>query len=767
MPKVHKSGILKRIKRRWRPLPFNIIENDTPPFPKDVEIVASDSSAQHSVYYTISGPGVTEEPIGLFSLDKFSGLLKVHRAVDREVYPQIKFQARVFDIRTNVETDLPLPIIVNVKDVNDNKPTFVGGLRYSVPEQCKAETVVGTVNATDRDDPETDHTKIRYSLLSGQQYFSIHAQTGVLSTRAVCLDREVKSTYFAVVEIRDMNGAHNGLSNTGTATVVLADINDHPPTFTETSYTVKVSENQGGTLLLRIPVEDKDVKNTPNWNAVYIINKGNEDGYFRTETDPKTNDCLLYLVKPLDYEKIKDLKLEIQARNEAELKGTSASWVSVPITVEVTDVDEGPEFNPEILYLSVMENTPNGTIIGKYTALDPETKTSNGIKYYEVKDPGSWVSIDENTGEIRVTNTIDRESPLLVDGLYNVTVKAVDASSKSSTGTIVIRVDDENDNSPVISSKELIVCEGNNEPGSALIIATDKDRMPFSAPFSFTLHEPNDGKWTLSKLNDTAATLNPNEAVPYGLYKVTVLVRDLQGHGDTQTLSVQVSKCRNGERVPQDTSIELGVWGILALLFGLALLLREFLLAALVCKTKQDKLQLEDSGESGGMLLKSNTEGPGEGVNLKSPSFVIDHDSLKGSIASVGKTAAMDQKMVSGAWYGAQQPFVEHTKNVLMTEMKDMQPAGTISMDNYNRTALTNHTWRTNGLFLDQKLGYMNLEEDGRFADDIIHSYGYEGRGSPTGSVGCCSDMDQPDNTEFLNGLGTKFRPLADISIKK
>ena len=36
-----------------------------------------------------------------------------------------------------------------------------------------------------------------------------------------------------VVEIRDMNGARNGLSNTATATVTLVDINDNPPTFRE------------------------------------------------------------------------------------------------------------------------------------------------------------------------------------------------------------------------------------------------------------------------------------------------------------------------------------------------------------------------------------------------------------------------------------------------------------------------------------------------------------------------------------------------------
>lgn len=37
------------------------------------------------------------------------------------------------------------------------------------------------------------------------------------------------------VQIKDMDGAVNGLSNTGTATITLDDINDNPPTFTKTS----------------------------------------------------------------------------------------------------------------------------------------------------------------------------------------------------------------------------------------------------------------------------------------------------------------------------------------------------------------------------------------------------------------------------------------------------------------------------------------------------------------------------------------------------
>lgn len=68
------------------------------------------------------------------------------------------------------------------------------------------------------------------------------------------------------------------------------------------------------------------------------------------------------------------------AQNEAKLSGTSAQWLSIPVDVTVTNVDEGPQFTAPTVRFTVKENTPNGTVIGSYTAVDPETKSSNGIK---------------------------------------------------------------------------------------------------------------------------------------------------------------------------------------------------------------------------------------------------------------------------------------------------------------------------------------------------------------------------------------------------
>lgn len=152
----------------------------------------------------------------------------------------------------------------------------------------------------------------------------------------------------------------------------------------------------------------------------------------------------------------------------------------------------------------------------------------------------------------------------------------------------------------------------------------------------------------------TAAVLRQVKDLPRNLYKVDVDVKDLQSNGGIQTALVRICQCRNGACVPKEHSAALGSLAWLAMLLPLALLLLlcEFhtlgpapepnllqnkprvpvppnspsanlassallcagLLMAFLCVTKKEKMEMEDVGDSGGILLKSNTEAPGEEV---------------------------------------------------------------------------------------------------------------------------------------------------------
>lgn len=46
---------------------------------------------------------------------------------------------------------------------------------------------------------------------------------------------------------------------------------------------------------------------------------------------------------------------------------------------------------------------------------------------------------------------------------------------------------------------------------------------------------------------------------------------------------------------------------------------------------------------------------------------------------------------------------------------------------------------------------------------DGLLVYDYEGRGSPAGSVGCCSLLESDNDLQFLDDLGPKFKTLAEV----
>ncbi|KAM9720348.1 desmocollin 2-like protein [Menidia menidia] len=781
---LNSKGLLKRTKRRWSPPPFNLKENMKGPFPKVIDSVVSDSSVTYKVFYTMSGPGVDQAPIGLFTLDRESGMLSVTNAVDREQYPLFNLKVSVFNAENGQPTDLPLNLRVLVDDENDNAPEFAGPLQFTLPERSSAGTAVGQVKATDKDAPETSHVKIKYTLLNGLERFAIQPETGVITTITNTLDREAQDKYMVTVMIKDLFGAVNGLQNTATATISLSDINDNPPTFTKALYEATIKENEVDKLILRIPVEDKDLVNTSNWRSKFVITKGNENGHFRIDTDNSTNEGLLYVVKPLDYENGDKVKLEIQARNEAELTGTTAQWMSVPVDVTVANVDEGPQFSAPTVTFNVVEHVPNGTLIGTYTATDPETKSSNGIMYYKTLDPGSWVNVDRNTGELKVANTIDRESHFVKNGMYNITMRAVDTSSKSGTGTVILVIKDLNDNVPKIPS-ELVLCEsGGDALGSVVFVAEDKDSDPYSSPFTFNMPSDSDGKWSVEKLNDTAATLKQEKPLRRGIHQVPIIIRDLQGNGDTQTATVKICQCRNGVCLANQSSVEFGPMGILALLLPLALLLLLFLLLAFFCVTKMDKLEIDDKEYSGGNLLLSNTEGPGDEVDstlIKVPIGIeqAGKDSVKGSLVNVGWMGTKSSSTIGG--HGVHDNGI-YQQGITTTKIQDYnsgqyntQYAGSQlvgnSMSCIDSRYLSHdggslRMWQANGNYLHQKLKSFETEGDDIMEDDIIHSYEYEGNGSAAGSVGCCSEYGDNANLDFLNTLDPKFKALAAVCRK-
>ncbi|KPP72495.1 hypothetical protein Z043_108503, partial [Scleropages formosus] len=172
--------------------------------------------------YVLRGEGAGS----VFVIDEKTGNIHVTKPLDREE----KDEYRLIATATDRQTDRPLEpssqFIIRVQDINDNPPVFQDGpYSASVPEMANIGTSIIQVTATDADDPTYGNSaKLVYTLLQGQQYFSVDPQTGILRTAVPDMDRESQDQYLVVLQAKDMGGHLGGL--TGTTTVTMMEIRD-------------------------------------------------------------------------------------------------------------------------------------------------------------------------------------------------------------------------------------------------------------------------------------------------------------------------------------------------------------------------------------------------------------------------------------------------------------------------------------------------------------------------------------------------------------
>uniref|UniRef100_A0A8B9FTK4 Cadherin domain-containing protein n=1 Tax=Amazona collaria TaxID=241587 RepID=A0A8B9FTK4_9PSIT len=763
-----RDTVLKRTKRRWGPIPSVMIENSLGPFPLQIQQVQSDTAQNYTIYYSASGPGIDQDPKGLFYIERETGNIFATRAVDREQYPS--FQIICFATTPDgYSPEVPLVHTIRIEDDNDNAPYFTQDLfEFSVPENSKPGVIVGKVTAEDRDELYTLHTTLKYRIVSQNPpvtpAFSLHSDTGVIAVLLPQLDRELVPSYTLLIEVRDMAGQPFGLCTTGTAVIRIEDMNDNAPCFKQMQYETRVEENRVNVEILRVSVVDLDEPGSPGSRAVYEIIKGNDDRSFEITTDKNTNEGILCVVKGLDYESAKQRILVIAVNNEAPYvlapHSQQLSQSTSSVTVHVLDVDEGPVFKPCLLRINVKECEDIGTAIGRYVAEDPETGNSEGIRYEEMllTTPGqcNWINIDEKSGEVRTVKVLDRDVGDMRRGQCNITVLAVDRS----TGTIQVFIVPGNKNYPRITKTEYIMCR-DRKP--ICLTAQDGDESPYSTPFVYRITDRSlASMWKITRHNGKLRLCPPHLAVGCQRRLCYVspggLVIDNGGKVGENRIKVNLCDCVtptecNGGKSRELTggNVTLGVWAILAMILGSLLLLRKY-----TCFVMHRHVTDDCANHN---LIISNTEAPGEEV--------MDHN-----IIPLQNTC--DQGGY-GIKTGDQQTFemtkgrghtLESVKGGGHQTLGSVKEGGGQTMMDtcrYSYSEWHNFTHPR----LGEKVHLCRQDEEQKHSEDYLLSYNYEGKGSLAGSVGCCSDQHEEEALDFLDQLEPKFRTLAETCVKR
>ncbi|XP_075289982.1 cadherin-13 isoform X1 [Opisthocomus hoazin] len=577
---------IPRQKRAILATPILIPENQRPPFPRSVGKVIS-SEGTEGAKFRLSGRGVDQDPKGIFRINEISGDVSVTRALDREAIANYELEVEVTDI-SGKTIDGPVRLDISVIDQNDNRPMFREGPYVGhVMEGSPTGTTVMRMTAFDADDASTDNALLRYNILKqtptkpSPNMFYIDPEKGDIVTvvSPVLLDRETMETpkYELVIEAKDMGGLDVGLTGTATATILIDDKNDHPPEFTKKEFQATVKEGVTG-VIVNLTVGDQDDPATGAWRAVYTIINGNPGQSFEIHTNPQTNEGMLSVVKPLDYEISAFHTLLIKVENEDPLIPDIAYGPSSTATVQITveDVNEGPVFHPNPMTVTKQENIPIGSVVLTVNATDPDTLQHQTIRYSVYKDPAGWLEINPTNGTIGTMAVLDRESPYVQNNIYTALFLAIDSGNPpaTGTGTLHITLEDVNDNVPSLYPTLAKVCDDAKDLRVVVLGASDKDLHPNTDPFKFELSKQSGPEklWRITKLNNTHAQVTLLQNLKKANYNIPISVTDSGKPPLTNNteLKLQVCSCKKSKMDCSATdALHISVTLIILSLFSL------------------------------------------------------------------------------------------------------------------------------------------------------------------------------------------------------
>ncbi|XP_039110381.1 desmoglein-1 [Hyaena hyaena] len=736
---------IRRQKREWIKFAAACREGEDNSKRNPIAKIHSDCAANQQVTYRISGVGIDQPPYGIFIINQKTGEINITSIVDREVTPFFIIYCRALN-SLGQDLERPLELRVRVLDINDNPPVFsMSTFLGQIEENSNANTLVMRLNATDADEPNNLNSKIAFKIIrqepSDSPMFIINRNTGEIRTMNNFLDREQYSQYSLAVRGSDRDGGADGMSAECECSIKILDVNDNIPYMERPSYSVSIEENALHSNLAEIRVIDLDEEYSANWMAVIFFISGNEGGWFDIEMNERTNVGILKVVKPLDYEEMKNLQLSMGVRNKAEFHHSIMSQyklTATAISVTVLNVIEGSVFRPGSKTYVVTSNMGQNYKVGDFVATDLDTGgASTTVRYVMGNNPGNLLDVDSKTGIITLRNAVTMEQYQMLEGKYQGTILSIDDNlQRTCTGTININLDGSGWKTDDKSNTETTTGGSGSSGG--------------------------DGSGGTGGY-DTSTNTDDKTSTDYGGGTNINTNTNSEGEGSTyQFLS---------------DNVHFGPAGIGLLIMGFLVLgLVPFLLICCDCGgAPHGGAGFEPVPEcSDGAIHTWAVEGP-------QPAPI---DVTTGCVPPIGtgNGAIIECIDTSGVYtneYGGREMQDlgggERTTGFELTEGVKTPAVPEICQE-YSGTLRRNSTreCREGGLnmnfmesyFCQKAYAYAD-EDEGRPSNDCLLIYDIEGVGSPAGSVGCCSFIGEDVDDSFLDTLGPKFKKLADISLGK
>ncbi|KAK2165148.1 hypothetical protein LSH36_54g05030 [Paralvinella palmiformis] len=290
---------------------------------------------------------------------------------------------------------------VTILDENDNIPQFLQqSYTTNIRENNTFPVPIFFVSAIDKDGGVNG--KVSYHVdESGEKYIQVNTTSGLVSSNGR-FDRE-QIEYFTTL-IYAVDGGSPPLTGTSTITVLVDDINDEAPYFTQKTYVFGTFENQIiGTTIGQVAAQDNDTG--PRADVVYTLTPDSR-GKNIFKIDPETG--RISTKKILDREEVDSYVLEIMATN------TMYPYYTATATVSIHIADKN-DLAPTIVFPSKVNDTvqisafaARGSSVTKIEAYDADLGKNSELVYQLAKgNDDDLFIVNPASGEVILQQILD------------------------------------------------------------------------------------------------------------------------------------------------------------------------------------------------------------------------------------------------------------------------------------------------------------------------------------------------------------------------
>ncbi|XP_075041977.1 protocadherin-8-like [Mixophyes fleayi] len=428
----------------------------------DLNAVDLDEGANGEIAYGFSAQ-VSEEVRELFKIDPKSGCVTLEGEVDFETKPSYEFDVQAQDLGPNPLT-ATCKITVHIVDVNDNAPIITitpltssdKGVVY-ISEAAAKDTFIALISTSDIDSGLNG--KVHCILLGHDGHFKLQQayEDSFMIVTTSLLDREHIAEYQLTLLAEDLGSP--SLKTEKQYTIKVLDENDNAPSFTKPLYDVSILENNApGAYITTVTAIDPDFEH--NGKISYRLMEGKYMGQsLSTFVAIDADSGVVRAVRSLDYEKLKELDLEIEASDYGVPKLSTRTQLKIKI---IDENDNPPKITSPLLDNGTAEillpiGAPENYLVFRVKAVDADDGLNSQLSYTLQHNKHRLFTINRASGEVSLYRRIDplqQQDFSIVVAVYdsgrpalfsNATIKFILTDSTPSNVEIVIMPSSEED----------------------------------------------------------------------------------------------------------------------------------------------------------------------------------------------------------------------------------------------------------------------------------------------------------------------------------